>query len=384
MSKYTTEVRYICETLAGLDESKGYNSINTIIDQSMDKIFDFDYPIFDPSYKRILQRKILKHYYTREIGLETVGLWKHFLDMKLNEIMPYYNKMYMAETLDFNPLYDVDMTTTRKTDGETAGKTTTANQEAGTQGSQTTTDNSTTGTKAFTENYEDNIDTTNTLSGTDRETKSKSLGGSDTTTSTLSGSDRLSRATTDSGTEGETTSDVKKNTRWDIYSDTPQGALTNVQNENYLTNARKITDDGTGTTASKTTTFGKTVNQTDTTTYGKVDTDVTQYGQTIGENNATIYGKTSTDEGTNTGEKTGEETTQANTQEQTRVNASHTTNGTSEKNDNILTTEDFIEHVYGKTSGTSFSKMLAEYRENLINIDMMIIDELNGLFFNLW
>lgn len=384
MSKYTTEVRYICETLAGLDESAGYSSVNDIIDKSMDKIFDFDYPIFDPSYKRILQRKILKHYYTREIGLETVGLWKHFLDMKLNEIMPYYNKMYMAETLDFNPLYDVDMTTTRKTDGETAGKTTTANQEEGTQGSQTTTENTTTGTKAFTENYEDNIDTTNTLSGTDRETKSLSVGGTDTVTNTLSGSDTSSKTTEDSGTESESSTDVKKNTRWDIYSDTPQGALTNVQNETYLTNARKITDDGTGTNASHSTIFGKQVDEDQTTTYGKTETQRSQYGKTVGENNATIYGKTSTDEGTNTGEKTGEETTQANTDEHTHVNASHTTTGTSEKNDNILTTEDFIEHVYGKTSGTSFSKMLAEYRENLINIDMMIIDELSTLFFNLW
>ena len=34
------------------------------------------------------------------------------------------------------------------------------------------------------------------------------------------------------------------NTTWNVYSDTPQGALTNVANETYLTDARKITDNG--------------------------------------------------------------------------------------------------------------------------------------------
>ena len=364
MSKYTTEVRYICETMAGLDHSEGYNSVNNIIDQSMDKIFDFDYPIFDQNYKRILQRKILKHYYTREIGAETVGLWKHFLDMKMNEIMPYYNKMYLSETLEFNPLYDVDLTTTRKTDGEKAGQTTANNVEQGTNGSITDTNNTSNNTKSFTENHEDNIDNTSTLSGTDRETKSLSVGGSDTTAKT----------TEDSGTESESSTDVKKNTRWDIYSDTPQGSLQNVQNETYLTNARKIIDDGTGSNASHSTIFGKQVDETTTATYGK----------TVGENNATIYGKTTTDEGTTTGEKSGEETEQTISNGSSKLNASHTINNNSTKNDNIVTTEDFIEHVYGKTPGASFSKMLGEYRETLLNIDMMIIDELGELFFNLW
>lgn len=384
MSKYTTEVRYICEKMAGLNESEGYNSINTIINNSMDKIFDFDYPIFNPEYKAILQRKILKHYYTREIAAETVGLWKHFLDRKMNEIMPYYNKLYLSETLDFNPLYDVDLTTTRNTDGTKTAETTATNKETGTHSSLTNTNDTENTSREATETANENSSNTNTLSGTDRETKSKSTGGTDTTTATLSGSDRLSRATTDGGTEGETSSDVKKNTRWDIYSDTPQGALTNVENEAYLTNARKITDDGTGSTASKTTTFGKTVNQTDTTTYGKVDTDVTNYGQTVGENNSYIYGKETTDEGEKTSEKTNEDRATTTATGNTHLNESTAKDTSSKTNDNQLTTEEFIEHVYGKTPGASFSKMLGEYRESLLNIDMMIIDELSDLFFNLW
>lgn len=110
MSKYTTELRFICETQSGLNESVGGNSVGEIISLARTKIFDFDYPIFDTNYKEVLETKILKHFYTREIGLETYGLWKLKLDTKMNEIMPYYNKLYQSELLEFNPLWDIDYT----------------------------------------------------------------------------------------------------------------------------------------------------------------------------------------------------------------------------------------------------------------------------------
>lgn len=132
MSKYTTEVRFLCESLAGLKESEGYNSIDEIINNSRTKIFNFDYPIFDVKYKSVLETKILKHYYTREIGEETVGLWKLRLDARMNEIMPYYNKLYETELLNFNPLEDTNITTTsnRKIDSTRNDTGNTASKEA--------------------------------------------------------------------------------------------------------------------------------------------------------------------------------------------------------------------------------------------------------------
>ena len=50
MSKYSTEVRYICETAAGLIESKGYNDIEDIIDKAVNSIFESDIPFFDNNY----------------------------------------------------------------------------------------------------------------------------------------------------------------------------------------------------------------------------------------------------------------------------------------------------------------------------------------------
>lgn len=117
MSKYTTEVRFICENSAGLSESEGADNVDSILDKCWNKVFNFDFPIFDENYRQILCRKILKHYYTREIAHETVGRWKLALNAKLNEIMPYYNQMYKSELLEFNPFYDVDLTRSREGSG---------------------------------------------------------------------------------------------------------------------------------------------------------------------------------------------------------------------------------------------------------------------------
>lgn len=117
MSKYTTDVRFICENSAGLSKSEGADNVDSILDRCWNKIFNFDFPIFDENYRQVLCRKILKHYYTREIAHETVGRWKLALNAKLNEIMPYYNQLYKSELLEFNPFYDVDLTRSREGSG---------------------------------------------------------------------------------------------------------------------------------------------------------------------------------------------------------------------------------------------------------------------------
>lgn len=92
MSKYTTELRYLIESNfdLGLD----------------------DYPIFDESYRELLNQKIINHYYFREIGMETAELFKRYLNQTMREIMPYYNQLYKSELLEFNPFYNVDKTVT--------------------------------------------------------------------------------------------------------------------------------------------------------------------------------------------------------------------------------------------------------------------------------
>lgn len=208
MSKYTTEVRFICETAAGLDESKGYSDIETIIAAARSKIFDFSYPLFDQNYKSVIETKILRHFYTREIGAETVGLWKHFLSRKLNEIMPYYNKLYQSELLEFNPFYDVDYTRegSRDNEGET--------------------------------------------NKTDSENSTRNKNGSG--------------SSIDSGTERLNIKDEPKSDAWEYFSDTPQGGVDGLASMEYLTNATHSTASGSGSNRDDVTTFGKKVNTTDT------------------------------------------------------------------------------------------------------------------------
>lgn len=111
MSEYTTQVRFICESYAGLQESVGADDVNTIVALAAPKIF-MNFPIWDEGYRLTLETKILKHFYLREIAHETVGLWRLRLDTYMNELMPVYNKMYAAVSQEFNPLFDVDITRT--------------------------------------------------------------------------------------------------------------------------------------------------------------------------------------------------------------------------------------------------------------------------------
>lgn len=113
MSKYTTEVRFICESKSGFDDDVlKTKTVDEIILASRGNIFNFNYPIADEAHREELEAKILKHYYTREIGAETVGLWQLWLNMRLNDIMPKYNKLYNAERVILNKeLKNIDVHT---------------------------------------------------------------------------------------------------------------------------------------------------------------------------------------------------------------------------------------------------------------------------------
>ena len=263
MSKYTTEVRFICEQKAGLDESKGFNNVDTILNSAWNQIFTTQATIFDNAYRPVICKKILKHYYTREIGAETVGLWMLWMNTKLEEILPYYNKLWSSALLEFNPFNDVDYTRTGSREG------TKEEEQAGQFAN----------------------------SGTASNTRTDNL--------------------TSTTTHGRT------NTEYNRYSDTPQGALTGIDNDTYLTDARKITD-----------TEGGTTRIADTGTQG------------------------------NTGQ--------------------NSQSGTDSRSIDTDTTEEYTERIAGKMSTRSYSELLLKLRETFINIDMLVIDEFKDLFLNLW
>ena len=319
MSKYTTELRFICETEAGKTESVGLSKVDEVITAALPKIFDFDFPIFDENYRVPLETKIIRHYYTREIGLETYGLWKLKLQTKLNEIMPYYNKLYQSELYKYNPLYDVDMTTTHV--GRRTGENT-------------------------------NVDSR--LSERSNSGTSKNVGDettADTNRATTSGNRNVDNTGSETNTGRSKNSATRNYQRDDAYSDTPQGTLSNVKNLNYLTNARNI-----------------------------VDTEMTN------ENGETTGASVSENKQAETNQQT---VTGDNTSATKRVSERTDDFTEKDKNEGINTgtsksTEDYVLHVMGKSAGVNYARMIKDFRDNLLNIDMDIIRDLNELFMLVW
>lgn len=205
LSKYTTEIRFICERFAGLDESQGFTKVDDIVEKARHSIFE-KYPIFDENYRGVLETKILKHFYTREIGFETVGLWLLKLNQKMCEIMPYYNQFYESEKLSFNPLVNIDTSQSSTRDDSTTSNAQTAQ--------------ATTNERVNTVSKDSNE---STLSSSKAAEDNKTIYGSKVVTS---GNDDISE------------------------SDTPQGTLINVENNTYLSkftrNHKNISDEKSG------------------------------------------------------------------------------------------------------------------------------------------
>lgn len=283
MSSLTTQLRYILEESAGYTQSPGFNGIDEVIDKARPKIFSFDYPVFDEKYKEHLEKQILLQYYMREIGLETPGRWKLALMQRLRLIMPYYNGLYKSTLFEFNPLYDVDMETMRTT-------TTTGTQDG----------------------------------KTERENKTESETGLTTKKDETASSTNKTQASA-----ANTSVTTDKN----AYSDTPQGSLSNVVGNTYLTDYRKIDSEGEAESESEESTTGSMKN---------------------------------------------------NTQQTSTENSDIASNEISTSELKIENLDDYIEHVKGKTGGRMYGEMIKDFRSTFINIDKMIIDELKDLFSLLW
>ena len=71
--------------------------------------FDFDYPLSLNINKDDFETMILNHYMMRRIGFETFTAFKLQLNVKLNEIMPLYNKMF-DEMKNWNIFNDGEVT----------------------------------------------------------------------------------------------------------------------------------------------------------------------------------------------------------------------------------------------------------------------------------
>ena len=74
-------------------ESEDKTKIKDLASVGRSKIFDFTYPLTDKVNKQEFECMILNHFLMRRIGYETMTAFKIALNVKLNEIMPIYNKL---------------------------------------------------------------------------------------------------------------------------------------------------------------------------------------------------------------------------------------------------------------------------------------------------
>ena len=103
------------------------------------KIFNFDYPLSEKVDKEKFECMILNHFLQRRINFQTVTGFQIQLNVKLNEIMPLYNKMFDA--LDgWNIFEDGEKTTHDSRDDRTTNIENTANNSLSSN-SNTTSEN---------------------------------------------------------------------------------------------------------------------------------------------------------------------------------------------------------------------------------------------------
>lgn len=90
-------------------------------------IWDFDYPsYYKGDAKTEFEKKVIDHYYFRQIGQETVGRFLHYFRAKMREIMPLYIQRYESVELFKSipdPLQSYDLTETYTRETSSSGST---------------------------------------------------------------------------------------------------------------------------------------------------------------------------------------------------------------------------------------------------------------------
>lgn len=237
--------------------------------------------------KSTVESMIYNHFASYRLCRRDKSKWKTlYFAPRMNEIMPKFVKLYASADMIIQPLQNVNLQTTRDLN-ETK-------QDSGTADSTTT------------NNLEQNVQTTNANSGYTNGNSS----------------------TTESNTGDTSKAHLNK------YSDTPQGAVTNLSN-GYLTN---VTQDE--------------------------DTDqITNTGSTEGSTNSSYVDSTNaTNKQTDTGTVTRE---------------MDTTNSGSREVDETVS-------LVGMNTRYSAGKLMEEYRNTIIDINTMLINELTDMFMQVY
>lgn len=266
MGRYTTEIRNVIRVA----ETQAHGSYTEFeyTDATWRALGLDSYPIYEESHRAKLNSMICDHFYMREIGAETVALFRLFVRRTMNEIMPYYNELYRSLDLDYDILSEIEVT---------------HNELWGEDSSRT---------------WDDKTDMTRTRVSTVSD---------DRTTDTTQDSTTKVTGSTTTNVTGSTTTDTSSASS-NMFSDTPMSMVqddggTLLESGNYATTATfdRAETDQTGTSTSDQT-GTSTSDQT-----GKVESNVTDRATRSEDGHDTDLG---THEGNDDTKRTGSRTSE--------------------------------------------------------------------------
>ena len=305
--------------------------VYTLLKDNNFKVFNFDYDFYtdDPNIKQAFETKFIDRYMFNEIGFETVSRFKHYLKERLNSIAPYYKQLYETElkSKDIEFLLNKDLKETFIREIEVEKNAT----------NDTTMSNTNDTTSTSTENSNNNVTT--------------SLNESDKNNTTSSSTETINNNTTSSSNENSnnslTSNTIENNdttgneTKSDnLVSDFKESNLDNGNadlslNQGYLTNVNN-----------------------------KHDVTTSTSNNTLNENKENSITSSMQDEKTSN--------------LSTKLKSTGVNNSINNENENQTETTTLISR--GNIGVTSSAELLKQWREVLINIDNLIIEECRDLF----
>lgn len=304
-------------------------TVDQIIENGKDKFFDFTFPWYadDKTGLDEFKNLFLRKNYMKQIGQETTAQFKLYVQARLMEKMPLYKQLYESSLIEYNPLVNRKITTTKnETENREQGKesenivTTNANGE--------TTENNTSGREATGEGTQKR---TNEQEGTQERTNEQN--GTQVRTNNQ---------------EGVLHSEINSQS---IHSENPEITMANKDYASAMDREKKTEDQNTTQKINENTTDNQSVSEN------------TTNSQSVSEN-------------TTNNQSVSENTTENN---QSSSEASSTENGKStenEKEERNLQGNEIIEGFYGDSQAEAILK----YRETILNINEMICNDMNDLF----
>ena len=111
MANYTIELRKICD-IYGFENVKGWFSSYSPTDYisvAQYRAIQEAFPNWSPENLAV---KIINHYYMNEIAFETPQMFRHFAEVKMQEIMEEKLPLLYSKAIEYNPLQNINLTET--------------------------------------------------------------------------------------------------------------------------------------------------------------------------------------------------------------------------------------------------------------------------------